>query len=267
MQQIGIIGFGNMGSAIARGLRAQHPGLELGILEPNSEARQRAESELGAISYIDAPDRFFRDCETVVLAIKPQDLDPIADELRAHSTDAALISVLAGTPTERIAAAFDTQRVARFMPSLAASVGKSLVGVAFAAAADKSLRETALTVAETIGRPLEVPEHLMAAITGVSGSGLAYAFTFAHALAMGGVSTGLKYDDALAAAVMVLDGAAEVLRATGEHPLALASKVSSPAGTTITGLTALERGAFTATVIEAVEQAAHRANELERTAP
>ncbi len=263
MQRIGIIGFGNMGSAIARGLRAEHPDLEIGILEPNAEARRKAETELDAISYTDAPDRFFRDCATVVLSIKPQDLEQIAEQLSPHTAGAAVISVLAGTPTDRVAAALGTKRVARFMPSLAASVGKSLVGVAFAAGADEHLRETARTVAAAIGRPLEIPEHLMAAITGVSGSGLAYAFTFAHALAMGGVSTGLKYDDALAAAVMVLDGAAEVLRATGEHPQALASKVSSPAGTTIKGLTALERGAFTATVIDAVEQAALRANELE----
>ncbi len=263
MQRIGIIGFGNLGSSIARGLRAKNPSLEFSVIEPSPAALNTAVSELQASDCTGSPERLFDRCELVVLAVKPQDLTSSAAKLRPYSADAPLISVLAGTPIRRITEQLGSERVARFMPSLAAGVGKALVGIAFADAVDARQRQDALEVATAIGTPLEVPEDLISAITGVSGSGLAYAFTFAHALALGGVSAGLKYDDALHAAIMVLDGAAEVLRSSGEHPQALVSKVSSPAGTTIRGLTALERGAFTATVMEAVQQAATRADELE----
>ena len=263
MQRVGIIGFGNMGSSIARGLAAKDPDLRFDVVDPSRTARERAVREFTATDCTETPERLFERCELIVLATKPQDLEATAGQLRAHSAGAAIISVLAGTPLRRISERFATARVVRFMPSLAAGVGKALVGVAFGEEADETLRERALAVAGAIGTPLVVDERLLAAITGVSGSGLAYAFSFAHALALGGVSTGLTYDEALRAAITVLDGAAEVLRATGEHPEALASRVSSPAGTTIRGLAALERGAFTATVIEAVEQAAARAVELE----
>ncbi len=263
MQRIGIIGFGNMGSSIARGLRAEDEGLRLGVIEPNGAARQQAVSELGATDYTDDPERCFTESDVIILAIKPQDLDDAAERLRSYSAGAPVISVLAGTPIRRVADLLGTEQVARFMPSLAASVGRSLVGVAFSPEADSTLRQNAFKAANAIGTPLEVPEHLMAAVTGVSGSGLAYAFTFAHALAMGGVATGLKYDDALHAAIAVLDGASAVLKSTGQHPQVLTSRVSSPGGTTIRGLTALERGAFTATVIDAVREAAARASELE----
>jgi pyrroline-5-carboxylate reductase len=102
----------------------------------------------------------------------------------------------------------------------------------------------------------------MAAMTGVSGSGLAFVFSFVHAMALGGVAAGFDYPTALSVAIAGLEGAASLLK-DGAHPLELASRVISPAGTTIQGVRALERGGFTAAVMEAVESAARKATELE----
>jgi pyrroline-5-carboxylate reductase len=100
-------------------------------------------------------------------------------------------------------------------------------------------------------------------ITGLSGSGIAFAFAFIHALAMGGVKTGLGYAQACDVAIQVVEGAAAVLRGTKDTPANLIAKVCSPAGTTIAGIEALEEAAFTAAVMRAVEEAAARADELE----
>jgi pyrroline-5-carboxylate reductase len=148
------------------------------------------------------------------------------------------------------------------MPSLAAVKGASLVGVSFHPAATPQMRDDSLTIAGALGAHLEIKENLMSAMTGVSGSGLAYVFSFVHAMALGGVAAGFDYKTALSVAVAGLEGAVSLLK-DGTHPLELASRVTSPAGTTIQGVRALERGGFTAAVMEAVEAAARRATELE----
>ena len=102
----------------------------------------------------------------------------------------------------------------------------------------------------------------MGAMTGVSGSGLAFVFQFVHGMALGGVAAGFDYRTALAVAVAGLEGAASLLK-DGAHPMELASRVTSPAGTTIQGVRALERAGFTAAVMEAVEAAARKTNEFE----
>jgi pyrroline-5-carboxylate reductase len=127
----------------------------------------------------------------------------------------------------------------------------------------KGFRAEILELAAAAGSALEIPEKLMAMITGLSGSGIAFAFAFIHALAMGGVKTGLGYTQACDVAIQVVEGAAAVLRGTKDTPANLIAKVSSPAGTTIAGIEALEEAAFTAAVMRAVEQATSRAEELE----
>ena len=156
-----------------------------------------------------------------------------------------------------------TKQVVRYMPSLAAAVGKALVGVSLPDDANEYMRHTAERIAQALGTPLFVPEKLMPAVTGLSGSGIAFVFEFVHALCLGAVQAGMSYDAALTGAVTVLEGAAAALRENGEHPVALLSKVISPAGTTIAGVEQLHRHGFDAAVAAAVTAAADRARELE----
>ncbi|MFP4067234.1 MAG: pyrroline-5-carboxylate reductase [Spirochaetaceae bacterium] len=263
IERLGLIGYGNMGEAIAAGLRAQNPAAELGVIDVSRERLRAAVDTYGAREFADALPELIEWSELVVLAIKPQDLEPMLGELSRHGKGLNLISILAGTPLSRFTERLPAANVARFMPSLAAKVGKAVVGVSFAEGVGREFRESTLEVARTIGTPQEIPEKLMSAVTGVSGSGLAFTFNFIHALALGATRSGMPYPQALTATLDVLDGATALLRETREHPIALASRVASPAGTTIEGLTALEEGGFSAAVIDAVSRAAARAAELE----
>jgi len=107
-----------------------------------------------------------------------------------------------------------------------------------------------------------VDEKLMNAVTGLSGSGPAYVMTFVEALADAGVENGLPRDVALSLAIQTVLGTARLLKETGEHPAVLRDQVTSPGGTTIAGLRALEQGAFRATIMNAVDAATARAKEL-----
>jgi pyrroline-5-carboxylate reductase len=200
--------------------------------------------------------------DITVLSMKPQDFAVFAGEVKGAGRGKAVISILAGRKIQSVSESLGTDQVARFMPTLAAVKGSSMVGVSFHADVSAQMKADALELAEALGTAMEIPEKLMGAMTGVSGSGLAFVFQFVHAMAQGGVAAGFDYRTALAVAVAGLEGAASLLK-DGAHPMELASRVTSPAGTTIQGVRALERAGFTAAVMEAVEAAARKAADFE----
>ncbi len=212
---------------------------------------------------VDDKKELFAGSDIVVIAVKPQEWRGLAPLLGGVGRGRAAISIMAGVGLAGIREELQADAVARFMPNLAAREGKALVGVAFSEPASEPFREAALDVARAIGTPLEVRESLMAAITGISGSGIAFVFAFLHAMALGGVSVGLAYPKALTAALATIEGAVEVVRRSGENPTEWLTRVISPAGTTIRGVEALEAGGFTHAVIKAIEAATARALELE----
>jgi pyrroline-5-carboxylate reductase len=261
MKKIGIIGFGVMGQAFADGLAARMPGVALAAYDVRQDhleaaARQRS------VSPARGPAEVFASADVVILAIKPQDFSAFAADLKGAARGRRVISILAGRKIQAIADALGTDQVARFMPNVAATRGASLVGVAFHPAASPETRTDSLAVAAAIGSSMEIPEKLMSAMTGVSGSGIAYVFAFAHAMALGGVASGFDYKTAVSIVASTLESAAALMK-DGTNPVELASRVISPAGTTIQGLRALEQGGFTAAVMSAVEAAARKAAEME----
>ena len=261
MNRIGIVGFGVMGEAFANGILRKLPGVSILAFDAKPD-RLRAASSGRALSAAGSAAEVFRGSDLTILCVKPQDFAALAAELAGSASGKSVISILAGRKIQDIADALGTEQVARFMPTLAATKGASLVGVSFHAAATPRTRQDALQIAGALGSTLEIPEKHMSAMTGVSGSGLAYVFQFVHAMALGGVAAGFDYKTALSVAVAGLEGAASLLK-DGTHPLELASRVTSPAGTTIQGVRALERGGFTAAVMEAVEAAARKAAEFD----
>ena len=261
MKTLGIIGFGTMGEAFARGLRRTMPDLALTAFDVKSARVEGAGQALG-VRPARSSAEVFDTSDLAILCVKPQDLAALAAEVRSHSRGKRVVSILAGKRLQSISEGLATDNVARFMPNIAATTGKSLVGVSFGPAVDAGFKADCLALAGALGKPLEIPEKLMSAMTGVSGSGIAYVLAFVHAMALGGVAAGFDYPTALAIAAAGLESAASLL-VPGAHPLELASRVASPAGTTIQGMRALEKGGFTAAVMEAVEAAARRATELE----
>ena len=150
------------------------------------------------------------------------------------------------------------------MPNIAATRGLALVGAAVHREAAAEFRDRALAIAGSVGTCVEVPESQLAGITGLCGSGIAFVFAFVHAMTLGGVYAGLGYDAALPMTLQTLRGATALLEEAGASPTHLLTRVTSPGGTTIEGIDALEQGGFAATVMRAVKRAADRAVELER---
>ena len=250
-----------MGEAFAAGLARKLPSAAIVVYDVKRE-RVEAAARPQKLTVARSAPEVLEDSDITILCVKPQDFPALGVELQGAARGRRIISILAGRRIQAIAEGLGTDQVARFMPSLAAVKGASLVGVSFHPAATPQMRDDSLTIAGALGAPLEIEEKLMSAMTGVSGSGLAYVFSFVHAMALGGVAAGFDYTTALSVAVAGLEGAVSLLK-DGTHPLELASRVTSPAGTTIEGVKALERGGFTAAVMEAVEAAARRATQLE----
>ncbi len=256
MKNIGIIGFGNMGEAFAAGLRRVSGGVRLGVVEKAPARMAAARDGHGAEDFTGRPADFFAFADTVILAVKPQDAEAVLREISPFGKNRKFISIIAGKSLDFYRRHLDTPFLARFMPNLAATQGRAAVGVSFSDApgdaAAEAFRREAVEIAAALGDAVEIPERLMPAMTGLSGSGIAFVFAFIHALALGGVKTGFGYDRALEIALSVVEGAAAVLRSSRENPATLVAKVASPAGTTIAGFQALEDAAFTSAVMRAV---------------
>lgn len=253
-----LVGYGNMGAALATGLIAQ--GHEIVAVEKVDSRRQAARGAgLALAAGLDQA----LPADGVVLAVKPQDFFDLARASSGGLGATPLVSIMAGVPLSLLQSETGATRAARLMPNLAAAVARSVVGLSFSDESDETLLSVSRTVAAALGTVIEVPERLLPAITGVSGSGIAYVFSFLHAMALGGTRAGLPYPQALQAAIGSVEGAAALLRETGTHPIELLSRVTSPAGTTIEGVHALESAGFSAGVMDAVTRTADRALAME----
>lgn len=174
-----------------------------------------------------------------------------------------LISIAAGITLAAIEAKVHTSvRVVRVMPNTPSLVGQGATAIALGKYASREDEAFALELFNAVGSAYAVEEKVLDAVTGLSGSGPAYVFLFIEALADGGVRAGLPRAVALALAVQTVKGAATMVQETGVHPGELKDRVTSPGGTTITGVHALERGGFRGTVMDAVMEASKRSAEL-----
>jgi pyrroline-5-carboxylate reductase len=201
----------------------------------------------------------------IVLAVKPQIMDAVLEGMRPRVTPRHLfVSIAAGIPTARLERGLgDGTRVVRAMPNTPALLGKGMsvaVRGRHATAADERL---VLRLLRTIGAARAVAEEgLLDAVTGLSGSGPAYVYRFAEALIAGGINAGLAPEVARQLSLQTITGAAAMLQETGETPERLREMVTSPGGTTLAGLTELERRGFADGVAAAVVVATRRATEL-----
>jgi pyrroline-5-carboxylate reductase len=261
MKNLGIIGFGNMGSAFSRGLK--NSGIEPAVTDAKLEKLKNAEEKYN-IKTFKTNRELVSFADTVILAVKPQELNRLSEEAGGLFKGKKIISIIAGKSIKSLLDLFNADTAARFMPNLAAGYRKALVGVSFSGNADGKFKTDCIKIAEAVGYPCEIDENLMPAVTGLSGSGIAYVFSFIHALALGGVKSGINYTKSLEIATAAVEGAVEVLNKSGGNPMEWLSRVISPAGTTIAGVEQLEKNGFTYGIIKAVEAAAERASELEK---
>ncbi len=203
-------------------------------------------------------------CDVIVLAVKPQTMAQALEGLRpAVTSDHLIVSVAAGTTIATIAGCLGREcRVIRVMSNTPALVGQG--ASAYALCAGATARDEALvkSLLEGVGVAVAVPESLLDAVTGLSGSGPAFVYLMIEALSDGGVRAGLPRDVATLLASQTVLGAARMVRETGLHPGVLKDQVASPGGTTIAGLHALEQAGVRGAFMDAVLAAARRAAEL-----
>ena len=200
----------------------------------------------------------------IVLAVKPQGMATVLAELKPLVTpDHLIISIAAGISLATMADGLGPgRRLARVMSNTPALVGAGASAYCLGSEARPEDETLVRTFMEAVGTAYPIPETLMDAVTGLSGSGPAFVYAIIEALSDGGVKVGLPREIATALAAQTVVGAARMVLETGQHPGFLKDQVASPGGTTIAGLHALERGALRATLMDAVEAAARRSAEL-----
>lgn len=206
-----------------------------------------------------------RGSEVLLLAVKPQVLDTVVADLSGESGAAiapVIISILAGVPLQRLEASFPGKAVIRVMPNTNATVGAGISAIAPGQRVQPEQLSQAKRILAAVGQVVEVPEALMDAVTGLSGSGPAYVAIFIEALADGGVAAGLPRAIALQLAMQTVLGTATLLQETGIHPGELKDRVTSPGGTTIAGVAELEQAGFRSAAIKAVLASYRRSQEL-----
>lgn len=265
-RKIGFIGGGNMAEAMIRGLVAGGVVPSgIAVSEPLPARRKSLEERYG-IAAVTTAGEVFSSSDIVVLAVKPQVAPTVLAETAPLVSDRhLLVSIMAGVTTAAIEAAFpDGVRVVRAMPNTPALTLEGATAIAAGSRAGSEDLQVVRRIFELVGKAWVVEEKLMDAVTGLSGSGPAYVFTFIEALADAGVKSGLPRDVAAGLAAQTVYGSAKLLLETREHPALLRDKVTSPGGTTIAGLQALETGRFRGTVMEGVEAAVRRSAELGR---
>jgi pyrroline-5-carboxylate reductase len=258
---VGTIGAGNMAEAILRGLvRAGMAPDALFAADPDA-TRRDALARLG-VRTTQSNAEVAAAAELVVLAVKPQQLESAAATL-PHDAGPLYLSIVAGATTAALRRLLGSaSRIVRSMPNTPALIGAGITAVASDTGGDPADLERACAVLRAVGEVVQVPESALDAVTGLSGSGPAYVYLFIEALTEAGVREGLGVATARALALETVHGAARLARESGEHPALLRERVTSPGGTTVAGIAALEAHGFRSAIFEAVRAATARSREL-----
>ncbi len=264
-QRIGMIGAGQMATALAQGfVKAGLTSADrLLASDPDETARQRFTQAVGAPTTADNA-AVAAKSNVLFLAVKPQQLSGVANGLRGKvSADRLIVSIAAGVRLKSLGEWLGPGlRIVRVMPNTPCLVGE---GASAYSLGEKATADDGALVGRllnALGSAWQVDEKLLDAVTGLAGSGPAFVYVIIEALSDAGVQMGLPRKMATEMAAKTVRGAAQMVLATGEHPAVLKDRVTSPGGTTIAGLQALESGALRAALMAAVEAATDRSMEL-----
>lgn len=264
-KQIAILGGGVMGEALASGFLAagkvSHQ--QVVVTDPRAERLAELSSRLG-VGVSPSNAAAVAGADLVVVAVKPPVVPAVLAEIGPKLRNGAvLVSIAAGVSLADLEAGTpEGVAVVRAMPNSPCRIRAGVVALAAGRGVTAVARALVGDLLESLGRVLWLDEHLLNAVTGLSGSGPAYVYLFIEALADGGVKAGLPRQTALELAVQTVAGSAQMVAKTGQHPAVLKDQVTTPAGTTIAGLAVLEEAAVRSAVLQAVVAGAERSAEL-----
>jgi pyrroline-5-carboxylate reductase len=262
---VGFVGAGQMAQALARGI--VDAGLvaadKICAFDPDSQALTALVEAVPGASSVQSNRDVVQRSQTIVLAVKPQVMEAVFIELQGQIPPSKLVvSVAAGVTLHSLMAGLGTERVIRVMPNTPCLVRQGASGFATSAGVSQDDARWVAALLGAVGLALPMPEPLLDVATGLSGSGPAYVFMAIDALADGAVRMGMPRPMALELATQTVLGAARMLQATGQHPAVLRDRVTSPGGTTIAGIQALEDHQFRSALMAAVQAATLRSIEL-----
>lgn len=264
--RLAVLGGGVMGEALlAAALRGGLPPGDVTVAEP-TPTRAAELAERHGVAVTEDAARAVAGADVVLLAVKPDVVPAVLGQVAAAlAPGTVVVTVAAGVPVARYEELLPAGTpVVRVMPNTPSLVGAGASGVAAGTHAQRQHLDAARALLAPTGLVLEVPEKLLDAVTAVSGSGPAYVFYLVDALAEAGVLLGLTRAQARELAVATFHGAAQMLRETGEHPVVLRERVSSPGGATVAGLRALDEHGVRAGMLAAAAAVAQRSAELGR---
>ncbi|MDQ7793304.1 MAG: pyrroline-5-carboxylate reductase [bacterium] len=268
---LGFIGAGAMTEALVQGVLAAGwtaPG-QIHVTNRSHHGRRAALAARFGVRAHPGKGPVLEACSTIVLAVKPVDMDEVLGEVGpVLRPEHLVISVAAGVTLARLARGLGGHpRLVRAMPNTSCQVRQSATVLAAAPGADKADLEVARAVFSAVGQVLTLPEEAIDAVTGLSGCGPAYVYLMIEALAEAGREVGLPAEVAGSLAAQTVFGASLMALRTGEGPEALRLRVASPGGATLAGLRTLEEAGFAAAVRRAVQSASRRASELGSAPP
>lgn len=266
---IGFVGGGRMAEALIQGVikaKVFEPA-RIVAADPDSNRRQTLSTQYGIATFAQATD-FVGSCPTLILAVKPQVMGVVLDSIKTLLTSKhLLISIAAGIPLSFMESHLSgcQCRLIRVMPNTPALVQEGASALSPGSLATEADMKQARAIFDAVGRSVVLAENYLDAVTGLSGSGPAYVFSFIEALIDGGVKVGLSRADAQLLVLQTVLGSVKLAMENGEHPAQLRAMVTSPGGTTIAGLHELARAGFSGIIMDAVEAATKRSQELGRS--
>jgi pyrroline-5-carboxylate reductase len=263
--KIGFLGCGQMAQALARGFMSAGgvQAQEITGSDIDAGTGQRWREELG-VGWASSNGEVLGWADVIFLAVKPQSMAPLMKEIAgAGSSKPLFVSIAAGISMKQLQVGLGSdRRVIRVMPNTPCLVGAGAIGWAAGEHATAKDVELVQTLLSSVGLAYQVPEKLLDAVTGLSGSGPAYVYLMIEALSDGGVKAGLSREMAMQLAAQTVLGAAKMVLDTKLHPGVLKDRVTSPAGTTIAGLAVLEQRGVRSAFLDAVVAATERSREL-----
>ena len=265
-QKIGFIGGGRMAEALIKGIL--DAGLvdsgQVLVVDPDQARRGLLQDQFG-VSVHDSGDFVWKECTIIILAVKPQVVGSLLESVK-HGVNSShlIISIAAGIPLAFMESRLSGTdcRIIRVMPNTPALVQEGASAYSPGRGVTAENLESAGMILDAVGKSVQMDEKHLDAVTGLSGSGPAYVFSFIEALIDAGVRVGLDRQAATMLVQQTVLGSVKLAMESDDHPAQLRAMVTSPGGTTIAGLHEMERAGFTGIIMDAVQAATRRSGEL-----
>ncbi|MDD5008147.1 MAG: pyrroline-5-carboxylate reductase [Syntrophorhabdaceae bacterium] len=264
MKKIGIIGVGNMGESIIKALLKKGATKETIIFSEIKKERARAVKKSFGIRESKKLNELVKNTDYIILAVKPQDSRTVLTGIAPFlDLNKIIITIMAGVTTSNILSIVGKPvKIVKAMPNICVKVGEGVIGIAHNKIVKKEEVKKVKDIFEPLGKVVEIGEELMDAITALGASGPAFFLLFLEAMIDAGLKIGIPREKARVVSAQVVKGTLKMLEEEGIHPTVMRDMITSPGGTTISGIAVLEEKAFKGIIIEAIEKASKRAKEL-----